>query len=897
MRSATRAPRATEAPHDAEPTAARRFLVAAAGPALIVVAVLLALRGIAFLPRLPDQHPDLLSFWLPRSCLLGRALADGRVPLWNPFEMAGTPFAADPQSGWLSLPTMLLSRVFGCGGGLRAIVVLNPILAGLGLRWFLRKEGLGRIAATAGGLSVAMAIAASTLAISLPFAGALAWTTLVLVGAAGTFSATGWRRLGWVALAAFAWGQVATSHLSHGLVMATGLTLAYVVARAFRDVRSGSRSSRNAVLLSAGFLLFLALANVAIWFPRFDAIAASSLGDGYRALEGTLARGAGELDRPIADDGIWAGWPLGLASTPGAYVGAVILLCVPFAFRDAARRYLVGAFVAFAGLSYLLTLTLVVRAGWFRSVVLALPFGDVYLHNPGRLRFVAYLVVPALGALGIQWLLDVRPSFADAIRWIAGGLLVLVLLPVLGGAHPERLVIFALAAGAVIVVVRALARGRRWAPLALCGVLTVELLAGALWSSAYEGGTTFTGLEGTDGVLLAGPLRWPDVDLNRYLEPGEIVGEIAAGPAGARYLAWVPPDAYFTKGYLFAREEPEWPALLIGRSVLFEEHDVLGYSPIQLPRYWAYIRATNRLPVFYNASVIQVPTSRDLRLLGARYLVVRDGQSLPPGLSGEVVATEGAYRLIEVAGAQPRVSVVPAWTVVPDAGAALREVVRPDFDPAVVAVLEEDPGDRSDARRTGGVGDLPGAAARDDQDRRRRPGTVDRRGPQRLGRRVVGHRRRAPRSAARHGRLPPRGGGPGRDPRDHAGVPRAGARSGTRGVDRRVAGVPHPRAADGSTGPLEASRRRVRDELTTTEPEVRIARRGARAASSAHPAERRQHRAERDERDDPDLDPRGHVERPARRPARSSRWTRRRSCTSPAGRSRAARRRPRCRRP
>ena len=202
------------------------------------------------------------------------------------------------------------------------------------------------------------------------------------------------------------------------------------------------------MLLSAGFLLFLALANVAIWFPRFDAIAASSLGDGYRALEGTLARGAGELDRPIADDGIWAGWPLGLASTPGAYVGAVILLCVPFAFRDAARRYLVGAFVAFAGLSYLLTLTLVVRAGWFRSVVLALPFGDVYLHNPGRLRFVAYLVVPALGALGIQWLLDVRPSFADAVRWIAGGLLVLLLLPVLGGAHPERLVIFALAAGA-----------------------------------------------------------------------------------------------------------------------------------------------------------------------------------------------------------------------------------------------------------------------------------------------------------------------------------------------------------------------------------------------------------------------------------------------------------------
>jgi len=113
MDSATRAPRAAERAPDTGLATARRFLAAAAGPALIVIAVLLVLRGIAFLPRLPDQHPDVLSFWLPRSCLLGRALADGRVPLWNPFEMAGTPFAADPQSGWLSGPSMLLSSVFG----------------------------------------------------------------------------------------------------------------------------------------------------------------------------------------------------------------------------------------------------------------------------------------------------------------------------------------------------------------------------------------------------------------------------------------------------------------------------------------------------------------------------------------------------------------------------------------------------------------------------------------------------------------------------------------------------------------------------------------------------------------------------------------------------------------
>jgi hypothetical protein len=170
-------------------------VIALAGPALILVSVLVALRGIAFFGLLSDQHPDVLSFWLPRSCLLGRSLAQGHVPLWNPFEMIGTPFAADAQSGWLSLTTMGTSWLFGCEGGLRAQIVLHPMLAGLGLWWFLRKEGLGRIASTAGGLSLAMAIAASIVAISLPFGGTLAWTPFLLVGASGWFSAAGWRRL------------------------------------------------------------------------------------------------------------------------------------------------------------------------------------------------------------------------------------------------------------------------------------------------------------------------------------------------------------------------------------------------------------------------------------------------------------------------------------------------------------------------------------------------------------------------------------------------------------------------------------------------------------------------------------------------------------------------------
>jgi hypothetical protein len=223
----------------------------------------------------------------------------------------------------------------------------------------------------------------------------------------------------------------------------------------------------------------------------------------------------------------------------------------------------------------------------------------------------------------------------------------------------------------------------------------VELLASAVWSSTYDGGTVYLGLEGAvHPVVAPQPLRWPDVPLNKYLEPGPITRYLQRQQQGAddgRYLAWIQPAAVFNKGYLFTQGPADWPALLLGRAALFGLDDPLGYSPIQEPRYWSYIRATNRLPVFYNASVLQVPTLEDVRLLGIRYLIVPEGVDLPPGLTGRQVATDHGYALYEVDGWESRVSVVTDWTVT-DGTAALQAVLRPGFDPGVRAVVEGDPG-------------------------------------------------------------------------------------------------------------------------------------------------------------------------------------------------------------
>ena len=397
----------------------RRIGAACAGPAVIVAGVLFALRGFAFHPLLTNDHPDILAFWLPRFSFLGRELSAGHIPLWNPNEMLGYRFAADPQSGWLYVPPMVLFSALSPGAAMRALIVFNPMLAGLGLFWFLRKESMSRPVATVGGLCLGMLMSTSDMAIGLPFAGFLAWTTIALVGACGYRQADRWsRRLAWLALAAFAWSQVASAHMSHGLVMCSLLLAAYLIATSIAAVRRGEIGAWTAAGRTGLFLVAMPLASLAILIPRLAFIGSSSLHRGYDALGQPVRSAANIQDRPIATNGVWAAWPLAFGSAPGAYAGAVVLLAVLFAWRDRARRALVWAFGGCLVLTWLLMLNVIVTAGWFQTLLLKLPFGDVYLHNPGRMRYLSMIAIPVLGATGLQGLRD-RPMTARHARWAA----------------------------------------------------------------------------------------------------------------------------------------------------------------------------------------------------------------------------------------------------------------------------------------------------------------------------------------------------------------------------------------------------------------------------------------------------------------------------------------------
>src|SRR5438132_6119410 len=223
---------------------------AIAGPALIVVAVLVVYRAYVFHDVLSSRHIDMLAYYLPNDCFLGATLRAGHIPLWNPYTLSGTPFAADPLSGWMSLPTMLTFAALPCGQAMRLFIVVQPLIAGLGMYWFLRGESLSRIASTSAGLILALPIAGSQIGIALAFAGVVAWLPVMLGAESRCLRAGAWPiRLGWCIVTALAWGQVVASHLPVGIMVGTIAVVVYGTARILVEVRAGRLSWRGSLVL------------------------------------------------------------------------------------------------------------------------------------------------------------------------------------------------------------------------------------------------------------------------------------------------------------------------------------------------------------------------------------------------------------------------------------------------------------------------------------------------------------------------------------------------------------------------------------------------------------------------------------------------------------------------
>jgi hypothetical protein len=690
-------------PQDASPARDRvrppSWAPAVAGPILIVAAVLVVLHSFAFGGRLTLQHVDVLSQWLPTYCFLGKSLAAGHIPAWNPFVMGGVPFAADPQSGWMYLPAMLLFSAMPCDVAMRWFIVLQPVLAGLGLFWFLRSEGLGRAAAATGGVVLALVVADSYIAVSIPFSGTLAWTALMLAAASRLLRASAWpARIGWTAATAAAWGQAAAAHLSNGLVIATLALVVFVAVRIAADVRTRRRTAPASVALIGALVAALPAVNLAGLTPRLAYLSRTSLSLGYRGLQVRAAELAGRHPFPFkVGPSSQTDWPLGLASAPGSYVGAVALVLALAAWGSRRHRSLALAFAIVGGVSYALSIRVV--AAWLAPHLEGSTIGQFYLHEPERFRFGIILAVPVLAAIGLEAWREAATARRRLLLLAPGVLVWGVLPPLYDVKHPSVwMPVAGAAAGAVVLA----ATSVRPALVALVPVvLAGELMAGGLLGQTAGYRLPYPGIERPTDSLAFPPLRSPTVPAGAYLDPGPIARAMQRNGNG-RYLPLVPGARSRKRGALQLQHRGDWPLLANQRSILFHLEDGGGYNPSQLLRYWSFIRASEPKHMNYNAAFFIRPPPVARNLLQVRWVIAGAPQGTARRLRGfavQPVVHEGRYELYSVRDAPPRASAFRAWTLSHSPDLALVKILTPGYPANGSVVLEGDPGFTSGPRR------------------------------------------------------------------------------------------------------------------------------------------------------------------------------------------------------
>ncbi len=271
---------------------ARRWPLIASGPAADTAAVftLLALSTVASWDLVVGGTmvgQDTAAFFYPIFSALGKRLAAGDIPGWNPHQFAGIPFAADPESGWMYLPAMFFFTLLPLAAAAKAWLLFHLLLAGFATYGLGRALGMG----TLGALTAAVAYEFSGLLyarnICCPaYSQVLAWLPALLLGTEMAIRSRTWPvRVGWWGAAGLALSQILVAWLGQGAYYAVLAFGGYVLYRTVivPPERSFAMKGRPMGLIfhaAAPFMIGLVLSAAAI-LPRLEYHARSNLAEGY----------------------------------------------------------------------------------------------------------------------------------------------------------------------------------------------------------------------------------------------------------------------------------------------------------------------------------------------------------------------------------------------------------------------------------------------------------------------------------------------------------------------------------------------------------------------------------------------------------------------------------------
>jgi hypothetical protein len=127
----------------------------------------------------PAAAPDLTTtdlrlFFYPTYLVLFGRLADGELPLWNPYQLCGLPALGSPQGG-LFYPPHLLFLVLPSNVALAVLAVGHLLFLVLSTVWFARRVGLSATAAALAAVSFAFGGVVRGWLLEPPLLEAVAW--------------------------------------------------------------------------------------------------------------------------------------------------------------------------------------------------------------------------------------------------------------------------------------------------------------------------------------------------------------------------------------------------------------------------------------------------------------------------------------------------------------------------------------------------------------------------------------------------------------------------------------------------------------------------------------------------------------------------------------------------
>ena len=374
------------------PRPAAWWVVLLAAPVLWLGALVVAPASFPYVPG--SAYSDLVISHLPSAQFIHTAIARWRqVPLWNPSILSGMPLAADPLAG-LWYPPAWLTVGLPTAIGFNLFLFAHLALAGLGMAFFARRQGVDRGPAIFCGLAygglpklvghVALGHIGMVAALSW-----LPWFLLLVDHAARSLGPCQARR--WYALAALAFASLLVADPRWGLPTAA-FGVAWWMLCIMEGRSAGTLRLRPTVIpaVLAGALAGMVAAPLLLPMSELASLSTRSAltPEEAAALSMPPARLLSLLDPGAAGSPEWQ-----------AYLGLAVLFLAGVAVVIKAPRW--GFWLGVAALSVLWSLGSYTPV--YRVLSQILP-GALALRVPARLLFLFAFGLILLAGLGLQGL-------------------------------------------------------------------------------------------------------------------------------------------------------------------------------------------------------------------------------------------------------------------------------------------------------------------------------------------------------------------------------------------------------------------------------------------------------------------------------------------------------------